>query len=75
MPVVTWNYTTVLNIAFLLLAAVLLWRFLRTGGAAMLRMMDSSTDDAHPGPHDRGHSSSAVEHDGPPHHRPPHDRP
>ena len=30
---VTWNYTTVLNIVFLCLAAVLVWRFLRTGGA------------------------------------------
>ena len=27
------NYTTVLNIVFLILAAVLVWRFLRTGGA------------------------------------------
>ncbi|MEO7001890.1 MAG: permease [Ktedonobacterales bacterium] len=33
------NYTTVLNILFLLIAAVLTWRFLRTGGRAMLRMM------------------------------------
>jgi uncharacterized protein len=37
---VTWNYTTVLNIAFLLLAAALVWRFVRTGGVPMLRMMD-----------------------------------
>jgi len=36
---VTWDYTTWLNIAFLLLAAVLGVRFMRTGGAAMLRMM------------------------------------
>ncbi|MEU1404967.1 permease [Streptomyces sp. NPDC005728] len=36
---VSWNYTTWLNIAFLLLAAVLLVRFFRTGGSAMLRMM------------------------------------
>src|SRR5579859_7215668 len=36
---VQWNYTTVLNIVFLLLAAALLVRFFRTGGAAMLRMM------------------------------------
>jgi uncharacterized membrane protein YraQ (UPF0718 family) len=36
---ISWNYTTYLNIAFLLLAAVLLIRFARTGGAAMLRMM------------------------------------
>ena len=27
---VTWNYTTVLNIVFLALAALLLWRFFRT---------------------------------------------
>jgi uncharacterized protein len=36
---VTWNYTTFLNIAFLVLTAVLAVRFLRTGGPAMLRMM------------------------------------
>lgn len=35
-----WNYTTYLDIAFLFLAAVLVWRFFRTGGPAMLRMMD-----------------------------------
>jgi len=35
----SWNYTTFLNIAFLLVIGVLLWRFLRTGGPAMLRMM------------------------------------
>jgi uncharacterized protein len=34
-----WNYTTYLNIVFLLLAAALLVRFFRTGGGAMLRMM------------------------------------
>jgi uncharacterized membrane protein YraQ (UPF0718 family) len=36
---VAWNYTTVLNIVFLALTAVLVWRFLRTGGPAMLRKM------------------------------------
>src|SRR6266567_3962201 len=36
---VTWNYTTVLNIIFLLLAAILVIRFIRTGGLPMLRMM------------------------------------
>ncbi|MFF9700916.1 permease [Streptomyces griseofuscus] len=36
---IRWNYTTWLNIAFLLLAAVLVIRFLRTGGTAMLRTM------------------------------------
>jgi uncharacterized protein len=33
------NYTTVLNIVFLILAAVLVWRFLRTGGPGMLKEM------------------------------------
>jgi uncharacterized membrane protein YraQ (UPF0718 family) len=53
---ISWNYTTWLNIAFLVLAAVLLVRFFRTGGREMLRMMggapDAMTDhthhDAHP---------------------------
>jgi uncharacterized protein len=35
------DYTTVLNILFLLLAAALVSRFLRTGGLAMLKMMDA----------------------------------
>jgi uncharacterized protein len=35
-----WNYTTFLNLLFLVLAAALLIRFLRTGGPRMLRMMD-----------------------------------
>jgi uncharacterized membrane protein YraQ (UPF0718 family) len=37
---VHWNYTSVLNIVFLVLAAVLVIRFLRTGGPAMLKMMN-----------------------------------
>src|ERR1700736_3576362 len=37
---ITLNYTTWLNIAFLVLACVLIWRFLKTGGPAMLRMMN-----------------------------------
>jgi hypothetical protein len=37
---VTWNYTTVLNIIFLAVDAVLVWRFVRTDGLPMLRMMD-----------------------------------
>ncbi|HEY2552156.1 MAG TPA: permease [Streptosporangiaceae bacterium] len=39
-----WNYTTVLNIIFLLLAAALLVRFYRSGGAQMLRMMGGAPD-------------------------------
>jgi uncharacterized protein len=41
---IQWNYTTVLNIAFLLLAAALLARFFRSGGAPMLRMMGGGPD-------------------------------
>jgi YHS domain-containing protein len=33
----TWNYTTFLDIAFLVLMAVLAWRFVTTGGIEMLR--------------------------------------
>ena len=33
----TWNYTTFLDIAFLVLVAVLAWRFVTTGGMEMLR--------------------------------------
>jgi YHS domain-containing protein len=39
-PHVTLNYTTVLNIVFLALAAILLVRFFPTNGLAMLRMMN-----------------------------------
>src|SRR5947199_2861053 len=41
MASVTWNYTTFLNILFLLLASALVWRYFRRGGGwAMLKMMD-----------------------------------
>ncbi|MEU9539480.1 permease [Streptomyces mirabilis] len=53
---VSWNYTTWLNIAFLLLAAALVWRFLRTGGPAMLRMMGGA-----PEPEGHGHGSAGTE--------------
>ena len=36
---VSWDHTTVLNIVALALSAVLIWRFLLTGGPDMLRMM------------------------------------
>ena len=41
---VSWDYTTWLNIVFLVLAAALIMRFVRTGGLAMLRMMGGSPD-------------------------------
>lgn len=36
---VSWNYTSVLNIIFLVIAGALVWRFLHTGGPMMLKMM------------------------------------
>jgi hypothetical protein len=36
---VSWNYTTYLNIAFIIVALALVWRFLRSGGRMMLTMM------------------------------------
>src|SRR6266700_1515606 len=38
---IQWNYTSILNIIFLLLAAILVIRFIRTGGIPMLRMMNT----------------------------------
>jgi uncharacterized membrane protein YraQ (UPF0718 family) len=38
------NYTTVLNVIFLILAAVLVWRFMKTGGPQMLKMMGEAAD-------------------------------
>ncbi|MEV5653995.1 permease [Streptomyces sp. NPDC052291] len=52
---VSWNYTTWLNIAFLLLAAMVSARFLRTGGRDMLRMMGGSPDSDHDQAANRSH--------------------
>ena len=52
---VSWNYTTYLNIAFLILAAVLVYRFVRTGGMPMLKMMGGRPDDM---TQERGESES-----------------
>jgi uncharacterized protein len=50
---IQWNYTTVLNIIFLIVAAVLVIRFIRTGGLPMLKMMNEPEHDmAH---HDMAH--------------------
>ena len=56
---ISWNYTTVLNIIFLAVGAVLVWRYFKyDGGLKMLRMMNK------PMSHDHDH-----EH----HHHHPHD--
>jgi uncharacterized protein len=47
-----WDHTAVLNIVFLAIAAVLLWRFFRSGGAGMLRHMNEPMDGN--GGHDHG---------------------
>ncbi len=47
----SWNYTTWLNLAFLLLTAVLAVRFVRTGGPAMLAMMGGDPDSDGHGDH------------------------
>src|SRR5436305_1797992 len=44
---VQWNYTSILNIIFLVLAAILVIRFIRTGGLPMLRMMSKSEQEMH----------------------------
>jgi uncharacterized membrane protein YraQ (UPF0718 family) len=54
---VTLNYTTVLNIVFLVLSALLVVRFLRTGGPEMLRMM------SHERPLGGGHTHEHHHHD------------
>ena len=44
-PHITLNYDTILNIVFLVLAGVLLWRFVRTGGLSMLKTMGGAPPD------------------------------
>jgi len=41
---ISWNYTTWLNIAFLVIAAILIARFITSGGLPMVRMMGGSPD-------------------------------
>ncbi|HEX2894876.1 MAG TPA: permease [Marmoricola sp.] len=44
---ISWNYTTWLNLAFLVVAVLLLVRFVRTGGVPMLKMMGGEPDQGH----------------------------
>jgi len=48
---ITFNYTSVLNLFFLLLSVLLLVRFLKTGGPAMLREMGGGPPDPTAAPH------------------------
>ena len=65
---VSWDYTTWLNIVFLILAAALIIRFTRTGGPAMLRMMggqpepaDDAAGRAHPGTRHAHHDMPGMD--------------
>lgn len=44
---ISWNYTTWLNIAFLVMATVLVARFFSSGGMPMLRMMGGAPEPGH----------------------------
>ena len=44
---ISFNYTTVLNIIFIILAVLLVARFYKTGGLKMLRMMSSPSEHNH----------------------------
>jgi uncharacterized membrane protein YraQ (UPF0718 family) len=48
---ISWNYTTWLNIVFLVLGGVLVVRFFASGGVPMLRMMGGAPADEHAGHH------------------------
>jgi uncharacterized protein len=54
---IQWNYTTVLNIIFLLLAAALVVRFFRSGAGPMLKMMGGPADHDQ---HAHGAAAAAV---------------
>jgi uncharacterized membrane protein YraQ (UPF0718 family) len=53
---ITWNYTSVLDIIALIVSAVLVWRFMRTGGPEMLAAMEA------PGGHDHACHRHAHHH-------------
>ena len=56
----SWNYTTWLNVVSLLLAGILVVRFLRTGGRAMLQMMGGPADAHEDGSGGHQHASGAA---------------
>jgi uncharacterized protein len=59
---VTWNYTTYLDIVFIAVAALLVWRYFRRGGGwSMLKMMEEPMDHSH-GDHQQHHHDHARQH-------------
>ena len=57
---IRWNYTSVLNLFFLAITALLLVRFLKTGGPAMLREMGDAPADPHAEPHSCCHEEPVA---------------
>lgn len=57
---IRWNYTSVLNVAFIAVSAALLVRFLRTGGPAMLREMGGAALDPNAEPRSCCHEETAA---------------
>ena len=67
---ISWNYTTWLNIVFLVVAAALVARFMTSGGLPMLKMMGGPPDTDHT--HHEGHSDAHHDTDDQHHDRPGH---
>jgi uncharacterized membrane protein YraQ (UPF0718 family) len=59
----SWNYTTVLDIGFVVLMAVMAWRFVTTGGVKMLRAMGGPAGE-HGGHGGHGGHGAHAEHSG-----------
>jgi hypothetical protein len=55
---ISWNYTTWLNVVFLVVAGLLVWRFFKTGGPHMLHMMKQPAQTGHAHRHEHSSSSS-----------------
>ena len=58
----SWNYTTILNIIFLVIALLLVIRFVRTGGRAMLKMMQVPEREMAHHEHTESMDHEAMEH-------------
>jgi uncharacterized membrane protein YraQ (UPF0718 family) len=57
---IRWNYTSVLNVVFLAVSALLLVQFLKTGGPAMLREMGNVPADPNTEPHSCCHEEPVA---------------
>jgi uncharacterized protein len=57
---VRWNYTSMLNVIFIAVSGLLLVRFLKTGGPAMLREMGGDAHDPNAAPHSCCHEEEPV---------------